>query len=94
MKLTQKITDNIHFLVGASRSTFDYDQLDNLAHFRTVTDGDGMHIFTDPADGETYMSAYIGMDVAQRVFDAVRSGAAWVASDIWREPLNREKQQS
>ena len=33
-----------------------------------VTDGDGMHIFTDPADGETYVSAYIGMDVAQRVF--------------------------
>ena len=33
-----------------------------------VTDGDGMHIFTDPADGETYASAYIGMDVAQRVF--------------------------
>ena len=33
-----------------------------------VTDGDGMHIFTDPADGETYASAYVGMDVAQRVF--------------------------
>jgi aminopeptidase N len=32
-----------------------------------VTDGDGMHIFTDPADGETYVSAYVGMDVAQRV---------------------------
>ncbi len=33
-----------------------------------VTDGDGMHTFTDPADGETYVSAYVGMDIAQRVF--------------------------
>ena len=33
-----------------------------------VTDGDGMHLVTDPADGETYASAYLGMDVAQRVF--------------------------
>lgn len=33
-----------------------------------VTDGDGMHRFTDPADGETYLSAYLGMDVSQRVF--------------------------
>jgi aminopeptidase N len=33
-----------------------------------VTDGDGMHVFTDPADGATYASAYLGMDVAQRVF--------------------------
>ncbi|MFL6003191.1 MAG: aminopeptidase N [Nocardioides sp.] len=38
------------------------------ARLRYVTDGDGMHTFTDPADGETYVSAYIGMDVAQRVF--------------------------
>ncbi len=29
-----------------------------------VTDGDGMHTFTDPADGETYVSAYVGMDIA------------------------------
>ncbi|HTO03035.1 MAG TPA: TonB-dependent receptor plug domain-containing protein, partial [Opitutus sp.] len=41
VKLTQKFTENLHFLVGASRSTFKYDQLDNLAHFRTVADGDG-----------------------------------------------------
>ena len=27
-----------------------------------------MHIFTDPADGETYVSAYCGMDIAHRVF--------------------------
>ena len=33
-----------------------------------VTDGDGMYTFTDPADGETYVGAYVGMDVAQRVF--------------------------
>ena len=33
-----------------------------------VTDGDGMHLFTDPADGETYVSAYCGMDIAHRVF--------------------------
>jgi len=33
-----------------------------------VTDGDGMHTFTDPADGETYVSAYLGMDIAQRVY--------------------------
>lgn len=36
VKLTQKITDNLHFLMGANRSTFTYEQLDNLAHFRTV----------------------------------------------------------
>jgi len=33
-----------------------------------VTDGDGMHTFTDPADGEVYVSAYCGMDIAQLVF--------------------------
>src|SRR3954452_23829325 len=33
-----------------------------------VTDGDGMHTFTDPADGERYVSAYIGVDITQRVF--------------------------
>jgi len=33
-----------------------------------TTDGDGMHTFTDPADGERYVSAYLGLDVAQRVF--------------------------
>ena len=38
------------------------------ARLRYVTDGDGMHTFTDPADGETYVSAYVGMDIAQRVF--------------------------
>jgi aminopeptidase N len=33
-----------------------------------VTDGDGMHRAVDPADGETYVAAYLGMDVAQKVF--------------------------
>jgi aminopeptidase N len=33
-----------------------------------VTDGAGMHTFTDPADGERYVSAYVGIDVTQRVF--------------------------
>ena len=33
-----------------------------------VTDGDGMHAMTDPADGERYVSAYCGMDIAHRVF--------------------------
>ena len=32
-----------------------------------VNDGDGMHLFTDPADGAVYASAYVGMDVAQKV---------------------------
>ncbi|MDO9457563.1 aminopeptidase N, partial [Nocardioides sp.] len=39
-----------------------------VARVPYVTDGDGMHTFTDPADGATYVSAYLGMDVAQRVF--------------------------
>jgi len=33
-----------------------------------VTDGDGMHRTVDPADGETYVAAYLGMDIAQKVF--------------------------
>ncbi len=33
-----------------------------------VTSGEGVHRFTDPADGETYVSAYCGMDIAHRVF--------------------------
>ncbi|GAB2918549.1 aminopeptidase N [Rhodococcus aerolatus] len=38
------------------------------ARLPLVTDGDGMHVVTDPADGATYVSAYLGMDVAQKVF--------------------------
>lgn len=33
-----------------------------------TTDGEGLHAFTDPADGERYVSAYVGVDVTQRVF--------------------------
>ncbi len=33
-----------------------------------VTDGEGMHTFTDPVDDERYVSAYLGVDLAQRVF--------------------------
>ncbi len=33
-----------------------------------VNDGDGMHTYTDPADDATYVAAYAGMDLAQRVF--------------------------
>ncbi len=33
-----------------------------------VTTGNGLHTFTDPADGETYVSAYAGMDIAQRIY--------------------------
>jgi len=35
---------------------------------RYVTDGEGFHTFTDPSDDETYVAAYCGMDLAQRVF--------------------------
>jgi iron complex outermembrane recepter protein len=37
VKLTQKIADNLHFLVGVNRSTFQYEQLDNMAAFRRDT---------------------------------------------------------
>ncbi|HEX7739540.1 MAG TPA: aminopeptidase N [Marmoricola sp.] len=33
-----------------------------------TTTGEGMHTFTDPVDGERYVSAYTGMDMASRVF--------------------------
>lgn len=33
-----------------------------------LSDGDGMHRMTDPADGEVYLGAYCGMDIAQKVF--------------------------
>ncbi|HNM97336.1 MAG TPA: aminopeptidase N [Marmoricola sp.] len=52
-------------------------QLDDLAEANVLTvsarlpyvhDGDGLHRFVDPADGEIYTSAYCGMDIAQRIF--------------------------
>lgn len=33
-----------------------------------VTDGDGMHLTVDPADDQTYVGAYVGMDIAQKVY--------------------------
>ncbi|TIC84369.1 aminopeptidase N [Nocardioides sp. GY 10127] len=42
--------------------------LEVVARVPYVTDGDGMHLMTDAADGETYASAYLSLDVAQRVF--------------------------
>jgi len=33
-KITQKLTEDLHLLAGVSRSTFKYDQLDNMAAFR------------------------------------------------------------
>ncbi|MDG4824732.1 aminopeptidase N [Asanoa sp. WMMD1127] len=38
------------------------------ATMRYVTDGEGMHTFTDPADGERYVGAYLGLDITQRLF--------------------------
>ena len=36
--------------------------------------GAGLHRFTDAADGETYLAVHGGLDNAQRVFAAFRSG--------------------
>ncbi|BEL05273.1 aminopeptidase N [Actinoplanes sichuanensis] len=38
------------------------------ARLRYVTDGEGMHTFTDPVDGERYVGGYLGLDVTQRLF--------------------------
>ncbi|MEV4539375.1 aminopeptidase N [Asanoa sp. NPDC049518] len=38
------------------------------ARLRYVTDGEGMHTFTDPVDGERYVGAYLGLDITQRLF--------------------------
>ena len=35
-----------------------------------VTDGEGMHAFTDPVDGERYIGGYLGLDITQRLFAA------------------------
>ena len=60
-----------------------------------VTDGDGMHTFTDPADGATYVSAYVGMDLAQRIFPCFDQNdlkapvtVAVTAPDGWRVIAN------
>ncbi|WP_067437790.1 aminopeptidase N [Nocardioides jensenii] len=46
----------------------EHNELVVEARLPYVTDGDGMHTFTDPADGERYVSAYCGMDIAKKVF--------------------------
>lgn len=33
-KVTQKLAESLHFMVGANRSTFEYEQRDNMAAFR------------------------------------------------------------
>ncbi len=38
------------------------------ALLRYVSDGEGMHTFTDPVDQERYVGAYLGVDLTQRVF--------------------------
>jgi aminopeptidase N len=44
-----------------------YNEVVVEARLPYVNDGDGMHSFTDPADDETYVSALLGMDIAQKV---------------------------
>ncbi len=43
-------------------------ELTVAARLPFVTDGEGMHRTVDPADGATYLGAYLGLDVAQRLF--------------------------
>ncbi|MEU8662780.1 aminopeptidase N, partial [Actinoplanes philippinensis] len=38
------------------------------ARLSYVTDGEGLHTFTDPADGERYVGGYLGLDITQRLF--------------------------
>jgi aminopeptidase N len=50
-----------------------------------VTDGDGMHTFTDPADGERYVGAYVGIDITQRSSPAsTRSTSRPRSPSPWR----------
>ncbi|MEV6851464.1 aminopeptidase N [Actinoplanes sp. NPDC051411] len=38
------------------------------ARLRYVTDGEGLHAFVDPVDGERYVGGYLGLDITQRLF--------------------------
>ncbi|MEU4623458.1 aminopeptidase N [Actinoplanes sp. NPDC023801] len=38
------------------------------ARLRYVSDGEGLHAFIDPADGERYVGGYLGLDITQRLF--------------------------
>lgn len=49
-------------------STEAVNEVEVTATLPYTTDGDGMHTFTDPADGSRYVSAYLGMDNAAKVF--------------------------
>jgi aminopeptidase N len=55
-------------LAGLLTGPADRNEVVVEARLAYVTDGDGMHAFTDPADGERYVSAYVGVDITQRVF--------------------------
>ena len=50
-------------LTGLLTGPADRNEVVVAARLPYVTDGDGMHAFTDPADGERYVSAYVGVDV-------------------------------
>ncbi|MFE6650138.1 aminopeptidase N [Nocardioides sp. NPDC057772] len=49
-------------------STEEVNVVEVAATLPYTTDGDGMHTFTDPVDGSRYVSAYLGMDNAPKVF--------------------------
>ncbi len=49
-------------------STTEVNVVEVTATLPYTTDGDGMHTFTDPVDGSRYVSAYLGMDNAAKVF--------------------------
>jgi aminopeptidase N len=55
-------------LTGMDAGRGDRNEVVVEARLPYVTDGDGMHTFTDPADGQRYVSAYVGIDITQRVF--------------------------
>ncbi|MFG1607034.1 aminopeptidase N [Actinoplanes sp. NPDC049265] len=38
------------------------------ARLRYVSDGEGMHAFVDPVDGQRYVGGYLGLDITQRLF--------------------------
>ncbi|SDT21827.1 aminopeptidase N [Actinoplanes derwentensis] len=38
------------------------------ARLQYVTDGEGLHSFVDPVDGERYVGGYLGLDITQRLF--------------------------
>ena len=74
-----ELTDGRDVLVDGRPATYDgrrialtgldaTNEVSVSARLPYVTDGDGMHTFTDPADDQTYVGAYVGMDLAQRIF--------------------------